>query len=98
MKKLLLFLFALVLMSNSDCENEPVYETYVVLEKGSNVSSHYNMFHKDHFSVETDFYVTLQNVTTKKTFVHKCSDGREYYQYQVGKKYKIKKYYEDMGR
>lgn len=92
MKKIILFLFALVLMSNSECENEPVYETYLVVEKGNNVSSHFNPFHKDHFAVETDYYITLQNVTTKNTFVHKCFDGNEYYQYQVGKKYKIESF------
>lgn len=95
MRKIILFLFALVLMSNSDCQPEPQYGTYLVVEKGNNVSSHFNPFHNDGFAVETDYFITLQNTATKKTFVHKCFDGNEYYSYQVGKKYKCRKFREE---
>ena len=98
MKKILLFLLALMLMSNSDCEGgsfETDEQVYLVLDKGNNVSSHFNIFHKDGFAVETDYFVTFKNVSTGHTFVHKFRSGEEYYGFQVGKKYRCRRFYED---
>lgn len=102
MKKIILFLFALVLMSNSECDEHMTYETdiqrYKVLEKGNHVASHFNLLHSDGFAVETDYFITFQNTETKNTFVHKCFDGNEYYRYQVGKTYKASRFHEDWNR
>lgn len=99
MKKIFVFLFTLLVMSNSDCTDHATYETdmqtYQVIEKGNNVSSHFNIFHENGFSVETDYFLTLQNISTGHTFVHKCRNGEEYYQYQVDKRYKCKRFHED---
>ena len=102
MKKIALFLFALVLMSNSECNEHTTFEsdiqTYKVLEKGNHVASHFNPLHNDWFEVGTDYFITLQNTSKGFTFVHKCSGGNEYYQYQVGKKYKVSRFHEDWKR
>ena len=98
MKKIVLLLFAVVLMSNSECKTNQFTKRTLYVEKGNNVSSHFNPFHGNNFSVETDYFITLQNVKTKNTFVHKCSGGKEYYSYQVGKKYKVSRFHEDWKR
>ena len=98
MKKLLVMLFALVLMSNSDCEGgsfETDEQVYLVVDKGSGMSSHFNIFHKDNFAVETDYFITFKNVETGHTFVHKMRSGKEYFSYQKGKKYRIRRFHED---
>ena len=102
MRKIIVFLFALVLMSNSDCADHTTYEndlvTYKVLEKGSQVGSHWNPFHKDNFEVSTDYFITLQNVETKKVFIYQTRSGEEYYQFQVGKRYKMRRLHNDWDR
>lgn len=98
MKKLVLFFLALVLMSNSDCEGgsfEQDKQTYLVVDKGSGVASHFNLFHKDGFAVETDYFVTFKNVETGHTFVHKFRNGEDYYMYEKGKQYRCTRFYED---
>ena len=84
MKKLL-FIFAIILAS---CEETPrEREVCEVIDKGYNVSSHFNPFHNDNFSVETDYFITFRNVKTGKIHVYQCRDGKEYYSYQKGKCY-----------
>lgn len=98
MKNTVLVLFALVLMSNSDCQGgsfETNEQVYLVVDKGNSVSSHFNPFHKDGFAVETDYFVTLRNVKTGNTFVYECHSGKEYYGYVKGKKYRHRRFYED---
>lgn len=99
MKKILIILLALVLMSNSDCSDHVTFETdeqvYLVLDKGSQVGSHWNPFHRDNFEVSTDYYITFQNVKTKHTFVYTTHDGKEFYMYQKGKRYRHARFHED---
>lgn len=99
MKKIVfLVMMSLVLMANSDCEGgsfEQDIQTYLVVDKGDHVSSHFNIFHKDGFAVETDYFVTFKNVSTGHTFVHKFNRGEDYYSYEKGKKYRCKRFYED---
>ena len=101
-KKIILWLFAVVVLSSSDCAEHDTWETdevvYLCLDKGSQIGSHFNPFHKDNFEVSTDYYITLQNVKTKKTFVYTTRDGKEYYQYQVGKRYRRTRLREDWDR
>ena len=85
MKKIVLALLALVFVG---CDlPERNREVYEVVEKGSNISSHYNPFHKDNFSIGTDYYITFKNVRTGRRYVYKCRDGKEYDGYEKGKRY-----------
>ena len=101
-RKALLWLFALVLFSSSDCLDHTTYENdevvYLCLDKGSQVGSHFNPFHKDNFEVGTDYFITLQNVDTKRVFIYETRDGKEFYQYQVGKRYKMRRLSDDWDR
>ena len=99
MKKIIVFLFALVLMSNSDCADHTTFESdeqvYLVLDKGSQVGSHWNPFHEDGFEVATDYFITFQNVKTGYVFVHQFRSGTDYYMYQKGKRYRCTRFHED---
>lgn len=98
MRKILFVLVALVCMANSDCEGgsfEQDKQTYLVVDKGSHTASHFNLLHHDGWAVETDYFVTFRNCKTGHTFVHKFSNGEDYYLYEKGKKYTIKRFYED---
>ena len=99
MKKiLLLFIIAMVCMANSDCRGgsfEVDEQVYLVVDKGCNVSSHFNPLHNDGWSVETDYFVTFKNVKTGHTFVHEFSNGKEYYGFVKCKKYRCRRFYED---
>lgn len=85
MKKLLISLIVLAIVACDVPKGER--QVYEVIDKGNNVSSHFNPFHHNNFSIETDYYITFRNVKNGRTFVHKCSNGNEYYNYQKGKKY-----------
>ena len=98
MKKILLIAVAIMCMANSDCEGgsfEQDIQTYLVLDKGKDVSSHFNVFHKDGFSVETDYFVTFKNVKTNHVFVYECRSADEFYRYQKGKKYRCRRFRKD---
>jgi len=100
MKKILLLIaISLACMSNSKCDNGFSFEndecTYLVLDKGSEVGSHFNMFHKDGFEVSTDYFVTFKNTKTGHVFVHKFREGKDYYMFQKGKTYKCRRFHED---
>ena len=98
MKKLLLPIIALLCMANSKCADgsfEVEKNTYYVVDKGTNIESHFNPFHRDNFEVGTDYFVTLRNEKTKKTFVHKCYNGEEYYGFEKSKRYRCTKFREE---
>ena len=91
-KMILLAILTFTLFTSEECEAPKVeYGTYKVMDKGKDISSHFNPFHQDNFAVETDYFVTLQNKDTHKTFVHRCKDANEYYSFQLGKSYKCNK-------
>lgn len=94
MKKLLFIVFAAMCMANISCEEEEL-QTYVVLDKNKDVGSHFNPFHNDGFSIETDYFITFKNVKTNHVFVYKCITAEEFYGYQKGKKYRCRRFYED---
>jgi len=95
MKKLLLFVFTLVLMSASDCEGRKEEFVYLVIDKDKSVGSHFNPLHKDGFEVGTDYYMTLKNTTTGNVFVHETSNAKLFYLYEKGKKYRHERFWDD---
>lgn len=97
MKKLLIFLFALVLMSASDCSVREEEFVYLVVNKDKSIGTHFNPLHKDYFEVGTDYFLVLKNTTTGNVFVHKCR-ATEYYTYEKGKKYRCVKFMDDFKR
>lgn len=86
MKKLLFIMIAVMCMA-SKCEEEDL-QTYIVLEKNKDIGSHYNPFHRDNFSIETDYFVTFKNVKTGRVLIYQCHSASEFYGYQKGKKYR----------
>lgn len=98
MKNLFVIMLAMICIANSDCQGgsfENDLQTYLVLDKDKDVSSHFNMFHRDGFTLETDYYITLKNVKTGHVFVYECRSADEFYGYQKGKKYRCRRFYKD---
>ena len=94
----LTWIFALIVLSSSECVEQPEEVVYVCVEKGSQVGSHFNPFHEDSFEVGTDYFITFQNAKTKNVVVYETRSGQEFYQYQVGKRYRMRRLYNDKSK
>ena len=76
MKKVLFILLAILLIG---CHDRKM-DVYEVVDKGVHTTNGL-------FSGDINYYITLRNVKTGKTYGYKCRSGNEYYRYVKGKKY-----------